>query len=94
MGANSNDAILAQLDNELEKEMHEEHHRSVKNNEETAQGKLLGIEGAFSRRESPSFLEQFFTIFQIGARRRFRKAIPGRERRGEQETTHTIPLIH
>ena len=41
MGANSNDAILAQLDNELEEETHEEHHRSVKNNEETTQGKLL-----------------------------------------------------
>ena len=43
MGANSNDAILAQLDNELEEETHEEHHRSVKNKEETTQGKLLGM---------------------------------------------------
>lgn len=41
MSIDSNDVILAQVDNELEEEAHEKHHRSGENNEETIQGEII-----------------------------------------------------
>lgn len=41
MGVEPNDAILAQVHNELEEELYDEHHHSKENNEETTQGKII-----------------------------------------------------
>ncbi|XP_039134153.1 uncharacterized protein LOC120271529 [Dioscorea cayenensis subsp. rotundata] len=41
MGVDPNDAILAQVDNELEHEPHEENHHRAENNEETHEGEII-----------------------------------------------------